>query len=339
MEKPLRILVIGIARIGDTLLLTPVFQAIKENLPNTHLTVIAHPNRCSVLENLPSIDTLWGTTKNWLVWQGWLGGKTYDVALVYGRDLKLLKYAQRVSHKIYCFDEKIFQTITDESVHKVPLPKIPIHAVHERLLLIQAWLRANSMPQRLSYMVTEAEKQKAQQWLQNAGLASTHPLIGLQTNSFPTKSHRDWPASHFKALIRALLTTFPKAHFLILGDALAAEKGKTYLADFPDNVSIAAGQMSLRQSAALMSQLDLYVGVDTGPTHLAGALGIPMVAMYHPRYPGQYLMPLDNPTCRVVEHPRFVANKHRDDAMSSIQPGEVKNSAIMLLKYNLREQS
>ena len=65
-----------------------------------------------------------------------------------------------------------------------------------------------------------------------------------------------------------------------------------------------AGKLSLRRTLALMAKLDLYVGVDTGPTHLAGALGIPMVAMYHCLHPGRYLAPLEHPRyLGVVEHP------------------------------------
>ena len=41
----------------------------------------------------------------------------------------------------------------------------------------------------------------------------------------------------------------------------------------------------MRENAAIMAHLSLYIGVDTGPTHLAGALDIPMVAMYHSYHP------------------------------------------------------
>jgi len=53
----------------------------------------------------------------------------------------------------------------------------------------------------------------------------------------------------------------------------------------------------------VLAGLDLYVGVDTGPTHLAGALGIPMVALYHCRHRGSLLAPLDHPALTVIEHP------------------------------------
>jgi heptosyltransferase-3 len=62
----------------------------------------------------------------------------------------------------------------------------------------------------------------------------------------------------------------------------------------------------LRRTAALMNSLDLYVGVDTGPTHIMGALGRPMVPLYHCSSPSRLLMPLEHPCCYPVDHPRAV---------------------------------
>jgi heptosyltransferase-3 len=76
-----------------------------------------------------------------------------------------------------------------------------------------------------------------------------------------------------------------------------------------------AGTLSLRGSAALMEQLHLYVGVDTGPTHLAGALGLPMVVMYHWRHPARFLAPLEHPApLHLIDHP----GPNAVEAMSAI---------------------
>ena len=93
----------------------------------------------------------------------------------------------------------------------------------------------------------------------------------------------------------------PNVHLIVLGDAAARERVSVFEKAIPGRVTIAAGRLALRESAAVMRELALYIGVDTGPTHIAGALGIPMVALYHPRYPGRNLMPLDNPRCIALE--------------------------------------
>lgn len=52
-----------------------------------------------------------------------------------------------------------------------------------------------------------------------------------------------------------------------------------------------------------MSRLDLYVGVDTGPTHIAGALRRPMVALYHCKHPARVFAPPADPNVIAIYHP------------------------------------
>ena len=149
--------------------------------------------------------------------------------------------------------------------------------------------------------------------------------------SFPTKAHRDWPVSRFQELIARIVATHAQARFLLLGDAAAAENAAPLLAAFPQHVALAAGRLSLRQSAALMAELDLYIGVDTGPTHIAGALGIPMVVLYHCAYPGRNLAPLQHPACIMIEHPLTGTSSATTAAMADIPVAAVWQAAMDLL--------
>jgi len=90
---------------------------------------------------------------------------------------------------------------------------------------------------------------------------------------------------------------------VLLGDEHGRTRAVEVARRLGESCAVAAGEFGLRQSAAIISELDLYVGVDTGPTHIAGALGIPMVALYHCLYPGRNLAPLENLNCRIIEHP------------------------------------
>lgn len=303
------ILVIGVARIGDTLMLTPGLRALKAAFPRGRLSVLAHPKRRAILENFPAIDTLGGITKHSARLKGWWPGKTYDVAVVYGREPALVQYALRVARRVVCFAEPALAGLRTDRLTRVALPTQSIHAVDERLLLIDALLGAKRPhDRRLGLALAPTETDWARQWYAANGV-DRRPRIGLQTLSFPTKAHRDWPLEHFAQLIDGLRAAYPEACFVVLGDHLAAVQAEALGRRFPGAVVSAAGKVDLRQSAALMSLLDLYVGVDTGPTHIAGALGIPMVALYHHRYPGRNLAPQNHPHCVMIEHP---ATGHAD---------------------------
>src|SRR5581483_2863343 len=218
----------------------------------------------------------------------------------FGRDRPLVDYALRVSRRAVAFAQP--GLAASERLRLVPPPEAAMHAVEERLLLAEAaGVRAGSP--RLAYVVTEAERRWAQDWLARRGAGGTRPLVGLQTMSFPTKAQRNWPAACFAELAARIAGRHPGARFVVLGDRDARAAGEALSARLPGKVCIAAGGTGLRESAALIAALDLYVGVDTGPTHIAGALEVPMIGIYHHAYPGRNLAPLERPRLRVLEQP------------------------------------
>jgi heptosyltransferase-3 len=323
-----QVLVIIVARIGDTLLVTPALRALKAALPQGRLTVLAHPKRLEVLQHLPFIDALDAITKTSAQTRGWIGKRRFDAALVYGQDAALVRYALRASDGVVAFAQKD-GALNRSLAHLVQEPAEPQHAVLHRLaLLAPLGLAAENL--RLAYCVTAGERAEAQRWLRGH-VSSAGPLIGLQIASFPTKAHRDWPVSRFQELMERMLATHAGARFLLLGDKAAAEKARPLFRAYPDRVATAAGSASLRMSAALMAELDLYIGVDTGPTHIAGALGVPMVALYHPAYPGRNLVPLQHPACVMIEHPLTGKSAETTASMDDIAAEPVFQAARELL--------
>lgn len=328
--NPQRILIILVARIGDTLLGTPAMRAVKARYPAAELTVLAHPKRKEVLENLTFIDRLGGITPKTACWRYRFSRTPFDLALVYGNDLALIRMAMRVSRSVVAFEQSSFAG--SDALRQIARPTIaaPQHAVRERLLLAEAaGARADDL--RLGYRVSPGESGWADSWLRVNVSAGAHPLIGLQLFSFPTKAHRDWPLASFQGLIERVLAHYPGAHFLVFGDQLARQRAVDLMRGRPDSLSLCAGRMTLRQTAALMARLNLYVGVDTGPTHLAGAVGVPMVALYHCAYPGRYLAPLEHGALRVIEHPLTGVSRSAEASMADIPVDEVWQAVHELL--------
>lgn len=322
------VLVIIVARIGDTLLATPALRALKAAIPQGRLTVLAHPKRLEVLRHLSFIDVLEGITKTSAQARGWLGKNRYDLALVYGHDAALLRYALRASTAVIAFSQHD-EALNRRLAHVVAEPAEPQHAVLHRLsLLAPLGLAAGDL--RLAYCVTGEERAEARRWL-DAHACSGRPRIGLQMASFPTKAQRDWPVSSFQELMGRIVAAHAQARFLLLGDKAAAEKAAPALRAYPRQATLAAGSVSLRQSAALMAELDLYIGVDTGPTHIAGALGLPMVVLYHSAYPGRNLAPLQHPACIMIEHPLTGKSAATTASMADIPVAPVWQAAMDLL--------
>lgn len=317
MTSALRILVINVSRIGDTLLATPAIRALAEAFPGAHLTCLGHPKRVEVLDHLPFVQRIGAITKNRAFWLGRLGGKRYDWAFVYGFDRALVKYALRVAAKVVAFrqgdpaiDARLYRAVTPpkfQSDHAVPMQ-----------LALPAAIGAAPAGLRLAYRVSEEEKIWAQNTLEHLLPAGCKPLIGLQVASFPTKAFRDWPLEHFIALCERIRAHYPHAHFLIFGGLLEKERTEALHRRFPECSSLLAGRLTLRQTAALMDRLDLYIGVDTGPTHIMGSLHRPLVALFHPTSPSRLLGPLEHPCFYPVDHPLAGKGATFDTPMADI---------------------
>ncbi|HLF22957.1 MAG TPA: glycosyltransferase family 9 protein [Burkholderiales bacterium] len=322
-----RVLVVHVARIGDTLLITPALRALKQAIPTGRLGCLLHPARRELLEGLPFIDELGAITPKTAWWRGRLNVQHWDMAVVYGHDAALIRYAARVAERVVAFDQHD-ETLDAMLWKAVPTPTAPMHAVHERLLLPAAF-GIETRDYRLAYAPSAPELAAAKDWLARHTVA-TRPLVGFQVASFQTKSYRDWPLDRFIELGRRLLARHPEARILVFGGNESRGHADTLARALGVRVISLAGALRLRVTAALMAQLDLYVGVDTGPTHLAGALRVPMVALYHCRHRGRYLAPLQHEHLRVLEHPATDDDCRTTLPMSDITVDQVWNAVESL---------
>jgi heptosyltransferase-3 len=311
------LLAINVARIGDTLLATPALAALKAAAPQGRLTCLAHPKRIEILEGLEFIDSLEAITKHSALLRGRLG-RRFDAAVVWGNDRELIRYALRVARRVVAFRQ------TDAELDRrlrpsVPHADSPMHAVAHRLLPVAA-LGIAPVGSRLRYCVLPDEAAWARQWLLQLP-ATARRIVVIQAASFPTKAYRDWPEANFRELIRRLLARDETIAIVLLGDSGDRARAERLAADLGPRIAIAAGATTLRQSAALLGEASLYVGVDTGFTHIAGALGVPMIALYHCLHPGRYLAPLDHPAyLAVIEHPATegICSEHNSMAEISL---------------------
>jgi heptosyltransferase III len=318
------VLAINVTRIGDTLLNTPAVRAIARHFPNAAITCLGHAKRVEVLEHLPYLNKIGEIDKKSAPFRGRLGtltGHQYDWAFVWGNDTALHRYALRKAKHVVAYRQ------TDDSLNQrfflaADAPALyTLHGVAMQLALPQAaGIRADGYT--LDYVVSAAERSAAQSLLAQKAVDAA-PLIGLQVASFPTKAYRDWPIAHFIALAKRIVDQHPRAKFVMFGGPDDVARIEPFRAALPDRTLVLAGSLTLRETVAVMNEIDLYIGVDTGPTHLYGALGKPMVAMYHPSLPSALYKPLEHRALYVVDHPKAGPHASSDIAMAGIRVEDV----------------
>jgi heptosyltransferase-1 len=142
------------------------------------------------------------------------------------------------------------------------------HAV-ERYLKIVSALGCGDGPAEFRFAVDDADREHV------AGLIpeGTDYAVMMPGTNWETKR---WPAARFGELVK------PLKEQLGLETVVAGSKGDAGMArQIPAKFDL-TGKTNLRQIVALLERAKLVIGNDTGPMHMAAAMGIPLVAPYGP---------------------------------------------------------
>jgi heptosyltransferase-2/heptosyltransferase-3 len=138
--------------------------------------------------------------------------------------------------------------------------------------------------------VGAADRADLAAWLRSLGIEQA-PLILLQPANKRTKrllgfrsaddDDKFWPAAHWGELVRRMRALRPDARVLICGSpAEKAYAERIRAAAGVDGVFAVAESLPLRRLMALAQVAHSMVSVDTGPAHLAAAMGCPLVVLF-----------------------------------------------------------
>ena len=349
---PKRILVIHVARFGDTLLTGLPIRALKEAYPQAEIDFLGHPKRFDIIRGLPQLHHIGAISKKSAPFKGRcsqiFGRKPYDLAVVWGHDAAIHRYAQRVAKRLVV--QQIKHEATNQSIRaagdevlKMPSDKeIPL--ADWLLTLVERGLGISTPNRQVAYTVLPAEKAWAHEWLTHAFArvqnAEAFPLIGLIIESFPTFKHRDWPIEHFVELCRGITQQYPNARFVLLGSQLPRTKVAALKAVMGERMAQAADRLSMRESGAIMSCLDLYIGIDTGPSHVAAGIGIPMVCLFHCARRGPLVLsPVKPEVITMIEHPCDSASCSFEVSMGDLKPEPVLQAVLLQLQKSAESRA
>jgi len=147
------------------------------------------------------------------------------------------------------------------------------HAV-ERYLKVAAALGCAESLVEFSFAVDDADRKHIEQLIP----AGTEFAVLLPGTNWATKQ---WPVERFAELVLPL-----KERFGLESVAAGAAGDAGLTSRIPAKYDL-TGKTNLRQIVALMERASLVVGNDTGPMHMAAALGTPLVTPYGPTDPGR----------------------------------------------------
>ncbi len=289
--SPRSILIVKPCCLGDVLMATATLGALRARFPSAHLAwVVGSWSRPALAAN-PKLDELIdgdglgvGTPFRWASYLGLirrLRRRRFDLAVVLDRSprLALLPWLSGVTVRagLDNLDRGLALTV------KVPCPP----QRHEAELYLDV-ARALDVPvdePALEFYTTPAETAWAEATV-NGDPVAVHPGGGINPGTnLPAKR---WPAERFAAVITRLLEQGVKV--ALLGGASDAEVVAQVKGHLPAQEGLMdfGGQLDLGQMGALLRRCRLYLGNDSGPLHLAVAVGTPVVGIYGPSSPANY---------------------------------------------------
>lgn len=150
--------------------------------------------------------------------------------------------------------------------------EMPFSGQRDLLEPLTKWGLSKTLPPVPQLFLGTDSEAKVQQWLQAKGLSKYVALA-------PSAAYelKRWPLSHWKELIR----TSPNLKFVALGGA-SDQFINSLEAEFPNQVTSAAGLFDVAESATLIARSQALVANDTGLLHVAEQLGIKAVALMGP---------------------------------------------------------
>jgi len=135
--------------------------------------------------------------------------------------------------------------------------------------------------------------------LRRWGLTATTPLVLLQPGG--RWENKRWPLERYRQVTQRLAERFPALHFGILGSTAERSLGQSLAGLAPGRVRDLTGQTGLWEMVELIRHAAVLVCNDSGPMHVAAAIGKPVVTIFGPTDPrrtGPY-----GQSQRVLRHP------------------------------------
>ncbi|MBI3608039.1 MAG: glycosyltransferase family 9 protein [Nitrospirae bacterium] len=290
------VLVLALRALGDSVLMTPIIRLLKQRGGAGSLTLLVDALGAEVFQHNPWVDRLIvldRAAQRRLPWHerlradwtliGALRAERFDTAvdLFSGPRsawLARLSGAPRRYGPLARARGRGW-LYTD----RVPIQEAGRHLVEQKLQLIRPLIGEEQSDLSLELVLTGDEREWAEGALRERGHVAGRPLIGF----FPGAGwdHKCWPAERFAELGDRLGRDAAVAILGGIRDREACHAVATRMTRRPlmfDELG------SLRQTMALIARTDLFIANDTGPMHVAVALGRPTIALFGPSDVSKY---------------------------------------------------
>jgi len=304
-----QILILRLDQIGDVVMTSALLRELRKNAPQARITLVVKPELRELVAACPYIDELltfdcrtpkqfpelWRRSRALVFCLSHLWGRRFDLAIIPRWDVDsyyqtFLAYLSGASWRIGYSENinPIKQQLNlgyDRLLTHPIEEKTLLHEVERDLNILRA-LGGQVINEGLEIWTSPADEVYAQNQFDKMEAAGGGPVFALGP-FVGGSSLKRWPLQDFVALGQWLQKTHGGS-ILILGRGEDQSEAQYLCKEIGCGAFSLAGQCSLPQTVALLKRCILYIGDDSGPMHLASAVGMPVIALFGPSCPHRF---------------------------------------------------
>jgi heptosyltransferase II len=296
LENLNRIVVRGANWVGDAVMTVPALRALRTLAPKAHITLATRSLARGIFDGADFVDELLvhdragGAISDVIAQSRDWRSRNFDLAILFPNSFQvgLISRLARIPIRLgYATERRGFLLS-----HPVTLPEwraarhesfyyLNIIAELERL----AFGTAKTMDQEPIGNLTLATERiaDAKRFLSTQGIREGHPLVAICPGSINSRAKR-WPAERFAAVADRLAAELD-ADVMLIGSAAELDVSQQVSAQMKRAPIILTGKTDLELAAGILDRVDLLITNDTGPAHIASALGRPTLVIFGPTNP------------------------------------------------------
>ena len=285
MTEPVRrILLIKPSSLGDIVHAMPTLFALRERFPDAEVTWLVKRQWVALVEVLKGVDHVCAVEQGLM---GWLGrvpdlrAAGFDLVV----DLQGLFRSGAMAWLTGCSRRVGFANAREGSpffyTQRVAVPTGSMHAVDRYLLVTEALGAARPKEPRFEFIDRAEDRQAVETLLTAAGLAGVLPWVAMNVSArWETKR---WPPQHFAEAADQLAEA--GIPIVFMGGPAERPETRAVMARMRTKAVDLTGQTPVGLLPSLLRRAAVLVTNDSGPMHIAAAVGTPVVALFGPTDP------------------------------------------------------
>lgn len=288
-----RVVVRGTNWAGDSVMTLPALRALRRVLPEAKITLVVRPSAKGIFAGVDFVDdvlvyerrnafSVFSQIREWRK-------RRFDLAVLFQNafEAALIPFLAGVPSRLGYATESRQALLT----HPLPLPdwRSSRHEVFYYLYLVTALEQAlygtssicESEPD-ASLGISDVRKTEAENLLRAYGVRGGEPVVVLCPGSVNSRAKR-WQAESYAGLADRLIES--RRQVVLIGSPDEMDVTNEVTSRMRHRPFVLTGKTSLDEVTAVLSLVDLVVTNDTGPAHIAAALGRPTLVIFGPTNP------------------------------------------------------